>query len=193
MRKIVVTNNLTLDGVMQAPGRPDEDLRGGFDRGGWALPYQDPVLGRKMGEGMAGTDALLLGRRTYTDFAGYWPQQTGNPFTPVLDKLDKYVVSTTLTAPLPWQNSILIGGDPVAEVTRLKQRPGGDIAVLGSGELVRTLHRHGLVDTWVLLVHPLLLGRGRRLFPDGTTPADLRLTDSVTSTTGVLIATYERG
>ncbi|MGC1211283.1 MAG: dihydrofolate reductase family protein [Micromonospora sp.] len=190
MRKIVVTNNISVDGVMQAPGRPDEDSRGGFTRGGWALPYQDPVLARVMGEGMARAGALLLGRRTYADFAGYWPHQRNNPFTPALDALPKYVASTTLGEPLPWVNSVLLKGDAIDAVTELKAQPGPDIAVLGSGELVRSLRRHGLVDEYVLLVHPLVLGTGRRLFPDGDVPGDLRLVDSVPTTTGVLIATY---
>lgn len=191
MRKIVVTNNVSLDGVMQAPGRPDEDTRGGFVRGGWAVPYNDPVMGRVMGQGMARTGALLLGRRTYADFAGYWPRQRDNPFTPVLDALPKYVASTTLEEPLPWVNSVLLKGDAVEAVAELKAQPGPDIAVLGSGELVRSLRRHGLIDEYVLLVHPLVLGAGRRFFPDGDVPADLRLIDSVTTTTGVLIATYQ--
>lgn len=191
MRRIVVTNSISLDGVMQAPGRPDEDTRDGFTRGGWALPYQDPVLGRRMGEAMASTGALLLGRRTYLDFAGYWPRQTGNPFTPVLDALPKYVASTTLTGPLPWVNSHLLDGDVIEAVTELKAGSGPDIAVLGSGELVRSLRRHRLVDAYVLLVHPLVLGGGRRLFAAGDAPDELRLVDSVTTTTGVVVASYE--
>ncbi|MFC0503347.1 dihydrofolate reductase family protein [Micromonospora costi] len=191
MRKIVVTNNVSLDGVMQAPGRPDEDTRGGFDRGGWAVPYNDPVMGRVMGQGMARTGALLLGRRTYEDFAGYWPRQRDNPFTPVLDALPKYVASTTLDEPLPWVNSFLLKGDVVEAVAELKAQPGPDIAVLGSGDLVRSLRRHGLIDEYVLLVHPLVLGTGRRLFPEGDSSGDLRLVESVTTTTGVLIATYQ--
>ncbi|WP_238451807.1 dihydrofolate reductase family protein [Micromonospora sp. 4G55] len=191
MRRIVMTNNLSLDGVMQAPGRPDEDTRDGFDRGGWAVPYTDPVLGEKMGRGMASTGALLLGRRTYQDLAGFWPHQTDNPFTPVLDRLTKYVASTTLTAPLPWANSVLLDGDAVAAVAALRRQDGPDIAVLGSGELVRSLAPHGLIDAYVLVVHPLVLGTGRRLFPDGGHPARLTLVESVTTTTGVLVATYE--
>ncbi|MFC0032199.1 dihydrofolate reductase family protein [Micromonospora chaiyaphumensis] len=191
MRRIIVTENVSLDGVMQAPGRPDEDTRDGFTRGGWAVPFNDPVLGRKMGEGMASTGALLLGRRTWADFAGYWPRQTGNPFTPVLDALPKYVASTTLDEPLPWVNSHLLKGDVIEAVRELKAQPGPDIAVLGSGELVRSLRRHGLVDAYVLLVHPLVLGGGRRLFDPGDEPDTLRLTDSVTTTTGVVIARYE--
>lgn len=190
MRKVVVTNNVSLDGVMQAPGRPDEDVRGGFARGGWALPYNDPVMGRMMGEGMAQTGALLLGRRTYEDFASVWPGRTDNPFSEMLDNIPKYVASRTLTEPLPWKNSTLLAGDAAAAVADLKKQPGPDIAILGSGDLVQSLRRDGLIDEYVLLIHPLLLGSGRRLFPDSAPPADLELVDSVTTTTGVMIATY---
>ncbi len=191
MSRVVVTNHVTLDGVMQAPGRPDEDVRGGFDRGGWALPYNDPVMGRVMGEGMAQTGALLLGRRTYEDFASVWPHRKDNPFTDVLNNVQKYVASTTLTEPLPWKNSTLLEGDAADAVADLKQQPGPDLAILGSGELIQSLRRRNLIDEYVLLIHPLVLGSGRRLFPDGTSPADLRLVDSVTTTTGVMIATYQ--
>jgi dihydrofolate reductase len=190
MRKIVVTNSLTLDGVMQAPGRADEDVRDGFDRGGWALPYNDEVMGRVMGKGMATTGALLLGRRTYLDFYNVWPHMKDNPFTDVLNKTDKYVASTTLTTPLPWQNSTLLKGDAAEAVAELKQQEGPDIAVLGSGELIRSLRSRNLIDEYVLLIHPLVMGSGRRLFPDGGPSADLRLLDSITTTTGVMIATY---
>jgi dihydrofolate reductase len=191
MRKVVVTNNLTLDGVMQAPGRPDEDVRGGFDRGGWALRYNDPVMGRVMGEGMAQAGALLLGRRTYEDFASVWPNRTDNPFTEVLDATQKYVASTTLAEPLPWKNSTLLKGDAADAVADLKQQPGPDLMILGSGELIQSLRHRNLIDEYVLLIHPLVLGSGRRLFPDGSPPADLRLAGSVTTTTGVMIATYQ--
>jgi dihydrofolate reductase len=191
MRKVVVTNNLTLDGVMQAPGRPDEDVRGGFDRGGWALRYNDPVMGRVMGEGMAQAGALLLGRRTYEDFASVWPNRTDNPFTEVLDNTQKYVASTTLAEPLPWKNSTLLKGDAADAVADLKQQPGPDLTILGSGELIQSLRRRNLIDEYVLLIHPLILGSGRRLFPEGSPPADLRLASSVTTTTGVMIATYQ--
>jgi len=190
MRKVSVTNNMSLDGVMQAPGRFDEDTRGGFEHGGWALPYNDEVVGRVMGEGMAKTGALLLGRRTYEDFAGYWPRQTDNPFTDVLDDIQKYVASTTLTEPLPWQNSTLLHGDAAEAVARLKEQPGPDIAILGSGELIQSLRSRNLIDEYVLLIHPLILGTGHRLFPDGP-ESGLRLSNSVTTTTGVVIATYE--
>jgi dihydrofolate reductase len=189
MRRIVVTNSVSLDGVMQAPGRPDEDEREGFTRGGWAVPYADPIAGRLMGQGMAATDALLLGRRTFEDFAGHWPQQEDNPFTGFLDNVRKYVTSATLTEPLPWRNSTLLGGDAAEAVAPLKREPGKDIVVLGSGKLVDTLRRHGLVDQYVLLIHPLLLGSGTRMFPDGAA-SDLELVESVTTATGVIIATY---
>ena len=191
MSKIVVVENLSLDGVMQAPGRADEDLRGGFQHGGWALPYNDAIMGRVMGEGMAKTGALLLGRRTYENFASFWPHRKDNPFTEVLNNTQKYVASTTLTEPLPWQNSTLLKGDAADAVAELKQQPGPDLAVLGSGELIQSLRRHDLVDEYVLLIHPLVLGSGRRLFPDDGPPADFRLVDSITTTTGVVIATYQ--
>jgi dihydrofolate reductase len=191
MRRITVFNSLTLDGVMQAPGRADEDSRGGFAHGGWAAPLSDEVMGRVAAEGMAGPGALLLGRRTYEDFHGFWPNQTDNPFTEVLDNTRKYVASTTLREPLPWRNSTLLGGDAAEAVARLKEQPGEDLTVLGSGELVQALRRRHLVDRYVLLIHPLVLGSGRRLFPDGGPAATLRLIDSVTTTTGVIIATYQ--
>jgi dihydrofolate reductase len=192
MPKLVVFTSVTLDGVMQAPGRPDEDTRDGFAHGGWAVPYMDPVMARVAAEGMAQAGPLLFGRRTYEDFHGFWPEQTDNPFTEVLQASRKYVASTTLREPLPWANSTLLTGDAAGAVARLKREPGPDLTVLGSGELVQALRRADLVDVYVLQVHPLVLGSGRRLFPEGGPPAALRLTDSVTTTTGVVIATYER-
>jgi dihydrofolate reductase len=192
MGKVVVWVSLTLDGVMQAPGRPDEDTRGGFTRGGWASAYTDPVMLSVAAEGMAGSGSILLGRRTYEDFFSFWPHQTDNPFTEVLDNSQKYVASTTLSEPLPWRNSTLLAGDAADAVARLKERPGKDMVVLGSGELAQSLMRRTLVDRYVLLIHPLVLGTGRRLFPDGGAPATLRLADSKTTTTGVVIATYQQ-
>jgi len=142
-------------------------------------------------EGIAKGGALLLGRRTYEDFSGFWPNQTDNPFTEVLDNTLKYVASTTLEEPLPWRNSTLLQGDAAEAVARLKQQPGKDLVVLGSGELVQSLRRRNLVDEYVLLIHPLVLGSGRRLFPDGGAFATLRLADTKTTTTGVVIATYQ--
>jgi dihydrofolate reductase len=191
MSRVVVFESLTLDGVMQGPGRPDEDRRGGFDHGGWAQPYNDEVMGARVGEAMAGSGTLLLGRRTYEDLYSYWPHQKDNPFTEVLDNTLKYVASTTLAEPLPWRNSTLLRGDAAEAVARLKEQPGNDVVVLGSGDLVQSLMRRDLVDRYVLLLHPLVLGAGRRLFPDGGVPAALRLADSVTTTTGVVMATYD--
>jgi dihydrofolate reductase len=190
-RRLVVVESLTLDGVMQAPGGPDEDTRGGFEHGGWAVPYNDEVMGREMGKGMGSSD-LLFGRWTYESFYAFWPNQTKpNPFTEVLNQTQKYVASTTLTDALPWVNSTLLSGDAAESVTELKSRPGNDIAVLGSGELVQSLIDRGLVDEYTLLIHPLVLGSGQRLFREGTMPTELRLDHSVTTTTGVLIATYK--
>jgi dihydrofolate reductase len=192
MPTLTVIENLSLDGVMQAPGRPDEDDRDGFAHGGWAVPYNDEVLGRTMGEHMARDSALLLGRRTYEDFAGFWPRQTGNPFTPVLEARTKHVASRTLAEPLPWANSTLLRGDAATAVAELKAGTGRDLVVLGSGELVRALAAHDLVDEYLLIVHPLVLGAGRRLFPDRGPRQELRLVDSVTTTTGVTVATLAR-
>ncbi|HVG96897.1 MAG TPA: dihydrofolate reductase family protein [Chloroflexota bacterium] len=192
MGRITVNLSVTLDGVMQAPGRPDEDPRDGFAFGGWALPYADPEVGKRMSEGSDRIGALLFGRRTYLDFFGAWPGRTdGNPFTPVLNNSQKYVVSSTLREPLPWQNSTLLPGDAAASVPRLKREMDRDLLVLGSGVLVRSLLRQHLVDDLVLQIHPLVLGAGRRLFDEGAPPTGLRLVNSVTTSTGVVIATYQ--
>jgi dihydrofolate reductase len=188
MSRISVVNHVTLDGVMQAPGRPDEDTRGGFEHGGWAVPYFDEVLGRAMGERMTSDGAMLLGRRTYEDFAGFWPKQTDNPFTPVLNQRRKYVASTTLTEPLAWENSTLLTGDVGDAVAALDV----DLTVLGSGELIRALMQRDLIDEFVLTIHPLVLGTGRRLFADGGPPATLELVGATPTTTGVVITTYRR-
>src|SRR5437764_1603158 len=141
MSKVVVFTNLTLDGVMQAPGRPDEDRRGGFEHGGWATPYAAMA---EAGESTATTSALLLGRRTYEDFYAVWPNRTDNPYTAVLNNTQKYVASTTLREPLPWQNSTLLKGDVVEAVARVKQQSDKDFVILGSGELIQSLMRHDL-------------------------------------------------
>jgi dihydrofolate reductase len=189
MRRISVLMHLTLDGVMQAPGRPDEDPRDGFAHGGWAAPR-----GEAMGvvdTGMAPGGALLLGRRTYESFFAFWPQQRDNPFTGLLNSMQKYVASTTLQEPLPWQNSMLLQGDAAEAVARLKGEPGGDLLVMGSGELLQSLMRHRLIDRYMLLIHPLVLGSGRRLFEAGGPPAELRLIETISTPSGVIIATYE--
>ena len=191
MRRIVVTNNLTLDGVMQAPGRADEDTRAGFRHGGWALPYNDAVKGQAMAEGMAQGGELLFGRRTYEDFFKVWPGRKDNPFTEVLDNTVKYVASTTLKEPLPWKNSVLLSGDVPAAVSQLKATAGKDLVILGSGELVRSLMRQNVIDHYVLMIHPLVLGEGVRMFPTAGALAKLRLVKSVPTTTGVIIATYQ--
>ena len=192
MSKVIAFMLLTLDGVMQSPGRKDEDVRDGFEHGGWATTYADLVMGKVAGESMAGTGALLFGRRTYEDFYAVWPKRTDdNPFTAVLNNTQKYVASRTLEEPLPWINSTLLKGDAAEAVAKLRQEPGKDIVVLGSGDLVRSLTRHNLVDRYVLQIHPLVLGSGRRLFAEDGAYAALRLVDTKTTTTGVLIATYE--
>jgi dihydrofolate reductase len=174
MTKITVTNHLTLDGVMENP----ED---------WATPYQDDVMGAKLGEGMQRHGALLLGRRTYEAFYSYWPKQKGNPISDLLNRRQKYVVSRTLEEPLPWENSTLVRADDVAAV---KDRAGVDLAVLGSGDLLQTLMAQGLVDEYLLMIHPLVLGSGQRLFVDGGPPLNFKLAESITTTTGVVLATY---
>ena len=194
MGKLVVVNHMTLDGVMQAPARADEDTRGGFAHGGWATANNDEVmaatLGRRMAEGGGrGRGGLLLGRRTYEDFYAVWPSRTGDPVSDVLNRTAKYVVSRTLKEPLPWSNSVLMNGDPTETVAELKQEVEG-LTVLGSGELIAALMAADLIDEYLLLIHPLVFGTGRRLFPEGV-QASLRLADSVVTTKGVVIATYE--
>jgi dihydrofolate reductase len=191
MRKVVVNMMLTLDGVMQAPGRPDEDARGGFEHGGWALSYFDPVSsGRVAAAGIAQAPTMLFGRRTYEDFYAVWPLRTDNPFSEVLNNATKYVASTTLKEPLLWRNSVLLSGDAAEAVAVLKMQPGQDLVILGSGVLVQSLMRRNLIDEYVISLHPLVLGTGRRLFADGSPFAALTLADTWTTTTGVVIATY---
>ena len=173
--------NVTLDGVMQAPGRPDEDERGGFTHGGWATPYASDAMGRLMvGDGDAEPTAMLLGRRTYEDFAGFWPRQQPNPFTDALNQTPKYVVSAALSDPLPWQNSTVVGGDVVEEIRGLKEKQR--LILMGSGALIRSLLPYGVIDEVKLLVHPLVLGSGQRLFGDEGVEAYLTL-DGVEGTT----------
>jgi dihydrofolate reductase len=191
MRKLMVLENVTLDGVMQGPGSPDEDRRGGFDRGGWMPPYNDDVKMQVMGEGMSRRTDMLFGRWTYEKFYHVWHGRTDNPFTAVFERSQKYVASRTLRAPLPWVNSTLLDGDAAGAVAQLKQTPGPDLLVMGSGVLTESLMQRGLVDEFQLVVHPLVLGSGRRLFNDGAPCSTLRLVRSVPTTKGVIIATYE--
>jgi dihydrofolate reductase len=188
MSKIVVFVNLTLDGVMQAPGLPDEDRRDGFEYGGWATPFAAMA---EAGESVANTGALLLGRRTYENYYSFWPNQTNSPYTAMLNNMQKYVASTTLSEPLSWMNSTLLSGDATETVARIKEKPGKDLMVQGSGELIQSLMQRNLVDEYVLLIHPLVLGSGRRLFTDGGAFAALQLVATKTTTSGVVIATYQ--
>ena len=190
MRKVIVVNNVSLDGVMQAPGRPDEDTRDGFKHGGWAAEYNDEVKGKTMAQGMSQGGDLLFGRRTYEDFFKVWPGRKDNPFTAVLDNTQKYVASTTLREPLPWKNSTLLHGDAADAVAKLKSGDGGNLTVLGSGVLVQSLMRRNLVDQITLLIHPLTFGTGRRLFAEDGVLTKFRLDQHVVTTKGVIIATY---
>jgi dihydrofolate reductase len=189
MSRVVVINHLTLDGVMQAPGHPEEDTRDGFTHGGWAAPNVDEVINAAMGARM-GSGGLLLGRWSYERMLSYWNTQD-SPFKDMLNNANKHVASRTLREPLPWPNSTLLHGDVADAVAQLKQTPGKDLLVMGSGELIQTLMPHDLIDEYLLLIHPLVLGTGRRLFADGVPTATLRLVDSTITTTGVLIATYQ--
>jgi len=188
MSKVVVLTNLTLDGVMQGPAGPDEDRRGGFEHGGWAAPY---AAMEATGNNFASAGALLFGRRTYENFYAFWPKQTNSPYTEFLNTIPKYVASTTLKEPLPWSNSTLLKGDAAQAVSQLKDQPGKDLLIMGSGELIQSLMRANLIDDYVLLIHPLVLGSGRRLFPDGGAAATLRLVATSTTDKGVVIATYQ--
>jgi dihydrofolate reductase len=180
-------NHMTLDGVMQGPGRPAEDTRGGFTQGGWARRSEPPddAVGQAMGERMAAGGGLagwLFGRRTYEGLLSHWNQQPDSPFGPMLN--------SSLKEPLPWPNSTLLHGDIADAVAALKAQSSGVLAIMGSGDLIGSLLAADLIDEYLLMIHPLVLGTGRRLFP-GVRHVSLRLTDSVTTATGVVIATYE--
>ena len=190
MSKIVAFIHLTLDGVMQGPGRPGEDCRDGFEHSGWAVPYNDGVS-RTVAQSMGNAGALLFGRRTYEDFYRVWPSRTDSPFTPILNNSLKYVASRTLEAPLPWMNSQLLRGNAEDTVPTLREQPGKDIVILGSGVLVQSLLRRNLVDELMLTIHPIVLGSGRRLFPDHGPMAPLRLVSSETTSKGGVVATYQ--
>jgi dihydrofolate reductase len=193
MGRVVAIEHLTLDGVMQGPGRPDEDRRDGFEFGGWAAAAHDPRLQKLVGEAMGNAWSLLLGRVTYEDLSSFWPKQPKpNPFTDALDNAEKFVASTTLTEPLAWQNSTLLKSDAAQAVAELKDAHGKTLVIFGSGVLVRSLMREDLLDEFVLQIHPLVLGTGRRLFADGSPHAKLELADSLKTDTGVIVATYRR-
>lgn len=190
MPKIVVNAFLTLDGVMQAPGGPDEDAEGGFLHGGWQAPYTDELMGRRVIEGLADADGFLLGRKTYGIFAGYWPKITdpNDPIASTLNSRPKYVVSRSLER-ITWNNSRLIKGDLVAELRTLRQQPGQTLQTWGSTELLQTLMKNDLIDEYRLFIFPLVLGCGKRLFGSGTVPLALKQVESLTSPKG---GTYYR-
>jgi dihydrofolate reductase len=189
MRKLVVNTFLTLDGVMQAPGGPEEDPSGGFAYGGWSVNYWDEAMGELMGGVMGKPFDLVLGRKTYEIFAAYWPHATEEQGAKPLNDAKKYVASRTL-ASLEWANSVLIEGDVAEGVAALKREDGPELQVHGSSSLIQTLLRHSLIDQFNLWTFPVVVGPGKRLFEDGTVPSGLKLVDSTVSTTGVLIGTY---
>ena len=191
MGRLIVTEFMTLDGVGQAPGGPDEDRDGGFAHGGWQAPLTDPEAVEVLFGQARTMDALLLGRKTYEIFAGYWPGAPQEiPFTGLLNGVPKYVASRTLADPLAWEGSTLLAGDLTEGVSAVKERHD-EVQVIGSLDLVQGLLRSGLVDRMNLWVYPLLLGTGKQVFADGTVPTALRLTDSVTYPSGTLHLTYD--
>jgi dihydrofolate reductase len=190
MRKLIVSTFVTLDGVMQAPGGPEEDAEGGFAYGGWSVNYWDDQMGEVMGEAMSKPFDLLLGRKTYDIFAAFWPNASDDAGGKPLNDATKYVASRSQPT-LAWGPSVLIEGDAAEGVAALKTGNGPALQVHGSGNLIQTLLRHNLVDEFRLWVFPVVIGSGKRLFADGTIPAGLKLVDSKISTTGVVIGTYE--
>ncbi len=189
MRRVVVLEHISLDGVIQAPGGPDEDTSGGFAYGGWIAPYADPHLGQALRRQMNAPFDLLLGRRTFDIWAPYWPSHADE--WPGANTATKYVASNTMTAH-DWQPSVFFGGDIAGKVSQIKQQPGPDLHVWGSGHLIQTLLQHDLVDTFWLMIYPLTLGAGKRLFAGGTIPAALKVTESQVTPRGVMIVNYER-
>jgi dihydrofolate reductase len=189
--QVTLTTFLSLDGVMQGPGGPAEDLSGGFKQGGWMVPYADEVMGQFVTDWFEAADAFLLGRTTYEIMAAYWPQvPDGDEVARKLNSLPKYVISKTLDE-VTWNNSTLIRGDPVKEVVKLKGEAGQELQIHGSGNLAQTLIQYGLIDEYRLWFHPLVLGSGKRLFPEGATPITLRLIETRTTSTGVVIHVYQ--
>ena len=187
---MIVMNWVTLDGVMQGPGRPDEDPRDGFEHGGWAAPYSDEATGAKMGERMGSDHAWLFGRRTYENLLASWNAQ-GGPFKDALNNTRKFVTSSNPTRSLDWPNSTLLHGDVPATVAELKESSGANLVIMGSGELIGSLMAADLIDEYLLMIAPVVLGTGRRLFTDSV-QVSLRLVESATTRTGVVMATYER-
>ncbi|MGF7123273.1 dihydrofolate reductase family protein [Rhodococcus sp. BE178] len=191
--RIVVSEFMSLDGVVQAPGGPEEDTDGGFAHGGWSHPYFDAeVMGAAIGAAAQQTEALLFGRRTWQTMAAAWPERAGDPFADHMNNIRKYVVTDTLTDDqLTWTNTTRIpAGDAIAEIRKLRATAGGDLSVMGSTTLVRTLLREVLVDELLLMIEPVLLGGGKTIFPDDGVQRPLELVSSVTTGTGVLVCTY---
>ena len=189
MRKIIVMEFITLDGVIQAGGGPDEDKSGGFQYGGWEVPYGDDVVGAAMQKQMSMPFDLLLGRKTFDIWAPFWPKH--GDIWPNVNTVTKYVASNTLTS-TDWQPTVFLSGDIATKIVELKQQPDPDLHVYGSAKLVQTLMKHDLVDEFWLKIYPLTLGTGKRLFVDGTIPAAFKATESVISPSGIIIANYQR-
>lgn len=191
MSQVIVINSVTLDGVMQGPGRPEEDTRGGFTLGGWAADTMNDEVQTEVNKRVAeaGGLRLLLGRRSYEGMLGYWNSQD-HPFRDGLNNAPKYVASTTMRDPAPFPNTTLLTGDVPGAVSALKQQPGNDLVVMGSGGLLQTLMHHDLIDEYLLVIHPRVLGAGRRMFPDGAAPAALSLISAKPTSTGALVAVY---
>jgi len=190
MRKLIVSTFLTLDGVMQAPGGPGEDDSGGFAHGGWTVTYWDEQVGQFMTETMSAPFAFVLGRKTYDIFAAHWPHASEDDGAKQMNDATKYVASRSHPT-LEWSNSVLVEGDAAEGIAALKEEDGPELQVHGSANLIQTLLRHNLVDQYRLLIFPVVIGSGKRLFADGTIPSGLQLVDSTVSTTGVVMATYE--
>lgn len=189
MRKVVVLEHVSIDGVVQAPGGPDEDPSGGFKYGGWIAPYSDAILGAALRRQMNLPFDLLLGRKTYEIWAPYWPHHADA--WPGVNATIKYVASHTMTSG-EWQPAVFLNGDIAEKVAQIKQQPGPDLHVWGSSHLLQTLIRHDLVDTFWLMIYPITLGVGKRLFADGAIPAAFKLTESLVSSKGVIVVNYER-
>lgn len=187
--RVLVVNHVSLDGVLQGPGHPDEDTRDGFRHGGWAQAGNDPAMGAALGERMGQDFSWLFGRRSYEGMLSYW-NEAGGPFKDGLNGTRKYVASSHPDADLPWPNSTLLHGDVPAAVAALREQPGGNLVIMGSGRLIRSLLPHGLVDELFLMIHPLVLGSGQRLFGPDDGVHRLRLVDATPTATGVLLATY---
>jgi dihydrofolate reductase len=192
MRKVVVNEWMSLDGVVQAPGAPEEDTSGGFAHGGWHMPYMDETAQKAVLDGLTQAGGFLLGRRTYEILAAYWPNapEEEQVVAEPLNTLPKYVASTTLSEPLAWQNSTLLEGDLAEAVRSLKREDDGDVQVIGSSQLAKMLFEHDLVDELRVTIDPLLLGGGKRVFPDDGGRRPMRLVDSSVTTTGAIMATY---